>query len=75
MNDWTSEKKNMTHGKGQTINAPEKAYSWAHPQPPKEGETAAVVAAPPTPEQLEENAQRGLAFLARWKKEHGYAFA
>ena len=29
----------------------------------------------PYPEQLEENAQRGLAFLARWKKEHGYAFA
>ena len=76
LDDWASEKKNMTHGKGQTINAPEKDYTWAHPQPQKE--TAAVVVAAvqsPTPEQLEENAQRGLAFLARWKKEHGYAFA
>ena len=76
LDDWASEKKNTTHGKGQTINAPEKGYTWAHPQPQKE--TAVVVAAGslfPTPEQLEENAQRGLAFLARWKKEHGYAFA
>lgn len=75
LTDWASEKKNMTHGKGQVTDAPEKACSWAQPQK----ETAAVVAAgavlSPTPEQLEENAQRGLAFLARWKKEHGYAFA
>ena len=65
----------MNHGKGQVTNTPERACSWAQPQK----ETAAVVAAgavlSPTPEQLEENAQRGLAFLARWKKEHGYAFA
>lgn len=76
LTDWASEKKNMTHGKGQVTNTPERACSWAQ-RPQKE--TAAVVAAgavlSPTPEQLEENAQRGLAFLARWKKEHGYAFA
>lgn len=74
LDDWASEKKNMTHGKGQVTDAPERGCSWAQPQK----ETAAVVAAAvqsPTPEQLEENAQRGLAFLARWKKEHGYAFA
>lgn len=75
LTDWASEKKNMNHGKGQVTNTPERACSWAQPQK----ETAAVVAAgavlSPTPEQLEENAQRGLAFLARWKKEHGYAFA
>ena len=75
LTDWASEKKNMNPGKGQVTNTPERACSWAQPQK----ETAAVVAAgavlSPTPEQLEENAQRGLAFLVRWKKEHGYAFA
>ena len=72
LDDWTSEKKNMTHGKGQVTNVPERAYSWAQPQ--AQQEVAGAVLSP-TPEQLEENAQRGLAFLARWKKEHGYAFA
>lgn len=74
LDDWASEKKNMTHGKGQVTNAPERACSRAQPQAQQEG--AVVVAMqPPTPEQLEENAQRGLVFLARWKKEHSYAFA
>ena len=72
LDDWTSEKKNMTHGKGQVTDTPERACSWAQPQK----ETVVVAGSLfPTPEQLEENAQRGLAFLARWKKEHGYAFA
>ncbi|MEI3452518.1 MAG: hypothetical protein V8Q91_03655 [Bilophila wadsworthia] len=62
----------MTHGKGQVTDTPERACSWAQPQK----ETVVVAGSLfPTPEQLEENAQRGLAFLARWKKEHGYAFA
>ena len=72
LDDWTSEKKNMTHGKGQVTDTPERACSWAQPQK----ETVVVAGSLfPTPKQLEENAQRGLAFLARWKKEHGYAFA
>ena len=79
LDDWASEKKNMTHGKGQTTNAPEKAFSWEQtppPQRPQQGrQHEAVEYHSPTPEQLEENAQRGLAFLARWKKEHGYGLA
>lgn len=84
LDDWASEKKNMTHGKGQTTNAPEKPSSWAQtppppqqqPQRPQHGrQHEAVEHHFPTPEQLEENAQRGLAFLARWKKEHGYGLA
>lgn len=85
LDDWASEKKNMAHGKGQTVNAPEKPSSWTQtpppspqqqPQRPQQGrQHEAVEHHFPTPEQLEENAQRGLAFLARWKKEHGYGLA
>lgn len=80
LDDWTPEKKNMAHGKGQTTNTPEKAFSWEQtpppPQRPQQGrQHEAVEYHSPTPEQLEENAQRGLAFLARWKKEHGYGLA
>ena len=79
LDDWASEKKNMAHGKGQATNAPEKPSSWAQTPPPQRPQQRrhheAVEHHFPTPEQLEENAQRGLAFLARWKKEHGYGLA